>query len=633
MSRTNFKLQLMKEQLLQEEMRQKQTTNLECQSIPGRPGMIASPITVGSISNASQPLLINFGTGNPNSHNSQQQQQSQLFGGYSLPPQLGILANSRTTEEPVECIQFTGAHSLNQANADTSLLLKYHIMQQANSPTDSNTNASRLDNPSNFHVMQPNQKSRPQNLQQQLASGIGQKILFQQQQQQVGTPPKVATPLNQQPSSPFPLSPESPLSGGPSSASEFDDVFEGIGFDSNDVNDDIDSISATIPQELGAYFAANSMETDSRKIPHTLPDRMDSFLNTNPVSNMDGGGGSKSSLDSLKGPVATKTAAVDVPVSRFAQSDRSGKLGNPPSVSSSCPQLSEQEIKAWQKDRQKKDNHNQIERRRRYNINDRIKELGTLLPKTIEETKHFELVKDMKQNKGTILKASVDYVKLLKKENNRLNEEFIRLSEEQRKTAEDGQRMQEAFYTLLAKLNIKDYHALGSGPWDAIFAQMESAKKAKCLENESNKQSQMNTMDSISMALSPEEFNMNDTFGKIDFNVPSNTSSPIGLMSRPEYQMLDPMKPYIKEEPTDIASCSQLSPLSPTSSGLGSSLHSQSPQNSIVNYFSSLTGGHTQTTTGNVVYMNTGSGDPILTAASLQIKNEAFSPQSMDICN
>lgn len=62
--------------------------------------------------------------------------------------------------------------------------------------------------------------------------------------------------------------------------------------------------------------------------------------------------------------------------------------------------LSEEDIKAFQKDRQKKDNHNMskeridrpisyhqrylsflVERRRRFNINDRIKELGTLLPK------------------------------------------------------------------------------------------------------------------------------------------------------------------------------------------------------------------------------------------------------------
>jgi hypothetical protein len=91
-------------------------------------------------------------------------------------------------------------------------------------------------------------------------------------------------------------------------------------------------------------------------------------------------------------------------------------------VSSSCPQLTEQEVKAWQKDRQKKDNHNQIERRRRYNINDRIKELGTLLPRS-EDSKHYDLVKDMKQNKGTILKASVDYLRLLKRENTRLSEQ------------------------------------------------------------------------------------------------------------------------------------------------------------------------------------------------------------------
>ena len=44
-------------------------------------------------------------------------------------------------------------------------------------------------------------------------------------------------------------------------------------------------------------------------------------------------------------------------------------------------QLTEDEVKVYLKDRQKKDNHNQIERRRRFNINDRIKELGGMLPK------------------------------------------------------------------------------------------------------------------------------------------------------------------------------------------------------------------------------------------------------------
>lgn len=62
-----------------------------------------------------------------------------------------------------------------------------------------------------------------------------------------------------------------------------------------------------------------------------------------------------------------------------------------------------------------------VERRRRFNINDRIKELGTLLPKTNEFL--FEIIQDLhirQPNKGTILKSSVDYIKCLKYEVNRL---------------------------------------------------------------------------------------------------------------------------------------------------------------------------------------------------------------------
>ena len=59
-----------------------------------------------------------------------------------------------------------------------------------------------------------------------------------------------------------------------------------------------------------------------------------------------------------------------------------------------------------------------VERRRRFNINDRIKELGTLLPKSNES--YYEIVRDVRPNKGTILKSSVDYIKVLKHEINRL---------------------------------------------------------------------------------------------------------------------------------------------------------------------------------------------------------------------
>lgn len=107
--------------------------------------------------------------------------------------------------------------------------------------------------------------------------------------------------------------------------------------------------------------------------------------------------------------------------------------------------LSDAELHALQKDRQKKDNHNMskhfgvflffsffcfdcnlsrisflVERRRRFNINDRIKELGDLLPKTNDP--YYEIVRDVRPNKGTILKSSVEYIKCLKSEIQRLKQ-------------------------------------------------------------------------------------------------------------------------------------------------------------------------------------------------------------------
>ncbi|XP_078103489.1 melanocyte inducing transcription factor a isoform X4 [Sander vitreus] len=88
-------------------------------------------------------------------------------------------------------------------------------------------------------------------------------------------------------------------------------------------------------------------------------------------------------------------------------------------ISNSCPsnikrKYTEAEVRALAKERQKKDNHNLIERRRRFNINDRIKELGTLIPKSNDP--------DMRWNKGTILKASVDYIRRLQREQQRAKE-------------------------------------------------------------------------------------------------------------------------------------------------------------------------------------------------------------------
>uniref|UniRef100_UPI0037E8A5E3 transcription factor E3a n=1 Tax=Semicossyphus pulcher TaxID=241346 RepID=UPI0037E8A5E3 len=101
----------------------------------------------------------------------------------------------------------------------------------------------------------------------------------------------------------------------------------------------------------------------------------------------------------------------------------SGGMASPTiTVSNSCPadlqavkrELSDVDTKALIKERQKKDNHNLIERRRRFNINDRIKELGDLIPKSTDP--------ETRWNKGTILKASVDYIRKLQKEQQRARE-------------------------------------------------------------------------------------------------------------------------------------------------------------------------------------------------------------------
>ncbi|XP_069085034.1 transcription factor EC isoform X3 [Pleurodeles waltl] len=87
------------------------------------------------------------------------------------------------------------------------------------------------------------------------------------------------------------------------------------------------------------------------------------------------------------------------------------------------------DTRAMVKERQKKDNHNLIERRRRYNINYRIKELGTLIPRSNDP--------DMRWNKGTILKASVEYIKWLQKEQQRSRE----LEHRQKKLEQANRRL------------------------------------------------------------------------------------------------------------------------------------------------------------------------------------------------
>ncbi|XP_040008331.1 transcription factor EC isoform X3 [Xiphias gladius] len=92
-------------------------------------------------------------------------------------------------------------------------------------------------------------------------------------------------------------------------------------------------------------------------------------------------------------------------------------------------EYTEHDTRVMAKERQKKDNHNLIERRRRYNINYRIKELGTLIPKSNDP--------DMRWNKGTILKASVEYIRWLQKEQQHARE----LESRQKKLEQANRRL------------------------------------------------------------------------------------------------------------------------------------------------------------------------------------------------
>uniref|UniRef100_A0A8C7R1N4 Transcription factor binding to IGHM enhancer 3b n=1 Tax=Oncorhynchus mykiss TaxID=8022 RepID=A0A8C7R1N4_ONCMY len=59
-----------------------------------------------------------------------------------------------------------------------------------------------------------------------------------------------------------------------------------------------------------------------------------------------------------------------------------------------------------------------VERKRRFNINDRITELGSIIPHSRDS--------ELRWNKGTILKASVDYIRKLQKEQQRAKEVEMR---------------------------------------------------------------------------------------------------------------------------------------------------------------------------------------------------------------
>lgn len=226
---------------------------------------------------------------------------------------------------------------------------------------------THLENPTKYHI----QQSQRQQVKQYLSTTMGTKVPLHTSAPSSTTINPVSTGASPQPEQTLlptacsaPNSPLAMLKIGSSSEKEIDDVI-----------DEIISLESSLNDEFMGYVERGNL-------PSTLP-----------VSG--------NLLDMYCAPGMTTPAIT---------------------VSNSCPadlpnvkkEYSDHEVKAIMKERQKKDNHNLIERRRRFNINDRIKELGALIPKSSDP--------ELRWNKGTILKASVEYIRKLQKDQQRVRD-------------------------------------------------------------------------------------------------------------------------------------------------------------------------------------------------------------------
>ncbi|XP_060678479.1 transcription factor E3a isoform X2 [Hemiscyllium ocellatum] len=215
---------------------------------------------------------------------------------------------------------------------------------------------THLENPTRYHI----QQSQRQQVKQYLSTTMGGSS--------EGASPVLAGSHSPRPAGSTPNSPMALLKIGANSEKEMDDVIDEIISLESSYNDDMMGLAKPVLQ-----------------MPNTLPvsGNLLSIYTTQSLTN------------------ATVTISNSCPA-------------NLPNGKDSA----DADVKALIKERQKKDNHNLIERRRRFNINDRIKELGAMIPKSNDP--------EARWNKGTILKASVDYIRKLQKESSRSKELEIR---------------------------------------------------------------------------------------------------------------------------------------------------------------------------------------------------------------
>ncbi|XP_066519749.1 melanocyte inducing transcription factor a isoform X2 [Hoplias malabaricus] len=245
---------------------------------------------------------------------------------------------------------------------------------------------THLENSTKFHL----QQSQRQQVKHYLSSTLGAKLSPQGNSGPCSQPPEHGMPPG--PGASAPNSPMALLTLTSNCEKEMDDVIEDIISLESSYSDDILGLMDTGLQMANTIpVSANLLDIYSS---HTLAPTGVTIGNSCP-----------SNLSSVKREFSGPG---------MMHVDQPGPCGKFDSYERPEGLPVEAEVRAMAKERQKKDNHNLIERRRRFNINDRIKELGTLIPKSNDP--------DMRWNKGTILKASVDYIRKLQREQQRAKE-------------------------------------------------------------------------------------------------------------------------------------------------------------------------------------------------------------------
>lgn len=575
--------------------------------------------------NKSSPMDINQHEQSQSAHSQQQQPNHHQQANESQPQSHYTPTQHYTAHQAINNLhQFNQQHVAHSAPSCISFMqnLPQHLQQQQNQSSmnlfggggnnSKSSMISRLENPTNFHLLQSAKNQQSFNI----GSGsVGQhpnsnsmnSLNFngrlintsanhqthneQQLSQQSLIMSNQQTHLNSLVNrcgsgSPFPLSPDSPLSAPQSSASDFDEVLW-------------DDLNQTLGLEIEsnknlAHHSSNNLLASSlsQSVPHqtsielnNLNDSQNSLYNKNGVI--------ASTL-----PTNLGNCILNSPI--LEESSQQSSHFSADKLSTSCPPISEIDMQAWAKERQKKDNHNKIERRRRYNINDRIKELGTLLPKS-EENKYFELVRDMKQNKGTILKASVDYMKCLKKEVTKISD----LERKHRELEQEHRRM-------LMKLEKYEQNLKGL----SFDQQKQLLQDFDDNNNSTNNIYQSQQPESSSMNSMNCTNNLQDQLS--DQNMYDNH-----LRQKSSTSNMSSMNQYIKQEPYCISANQSMSNYMNNNNQL------YNMDNYSMNHANQSNAAQHQQPLQNNLQSTQSQSNKLLNTT---IKSEIMSPQAMDIC-